>query len=441
MSDAEEPLPSPVELTARIARSIGIWETNRTGSEPKPQESALDTVAGVHASMATIEQATMPYTVDAFAKFGSLREQASPPLTKEEISKASTCCKAVVRLLGSVEKAVEKGTDPAQFIKANKASIEATFLSNEDLRTMFRAVGLKQTISSLHDEVKAKKITLDKAALSIPQNESLGIGTRSLKSYVNKESPKDSIWGENRAAWQRKAVLAMPDRVGSRMEQVAVSGKGTALVIPVVRARVDAELACHPSSTAKELIKEVARQNNSRERNYGQNVLKIYGKLFPSTVTSQAKLPSKPTRAALSGIDTSKTLSSGEAAKPAKPTRAALSGTDTSKTPSSGEAAKPAKPTRADKSAPAGESNRSQTERPAKPTRADKAAPAGENNRSQTERPAKPTRTGPQGDDSKESSDNKPVKPNRQNSTGNASKAKSDNKEKKQKRGWGIEPQ
>ncbi len=426
MSDSEEPLPSPAELTARIARCIGIWETNRGGSDPKPRESALDTVAGVHASMATIEQATMPYAVDAFAKFSSLRDQASPRLTKEEISKADICCKAVVRLLAGVDKAVERGTEPDRFIKANTASIKATFLSNEDVRAMFRAVTLKQTIATLREKVVTKKMTLDKASVSIPQNERLGIGTGSLKSYLSKES----IWGENRAGWQRKAVLAMPDRLGSRMEEVAVSAKGAALAIPVVRARVDAELASHPSSTADQLIKEVARQNNSREANYGQNVLKIYGQLFSSTTTSQAKLPPKPTRTAtIKPVDVSRSPDSKLPSKPtrpvrpasatepgaryvverpAKPTRTVLSSAEESKKPSGGEPAKPVKQADADKRASADESNRSQTERPAKPTR---AQPSGV-------------------DDSKEPSATKPAKPTRENSTANAGKAQNDNKAK-----------
>ena len=51
-----------------------MWETNRGGDAPNPQESSLDTVAGVKASMATIEQATMPYALDALRRHVSLRK-------------------------------------------------------------------------------------------------------------------------------------------------------------------------------------------------------------------------------------------------------------------------------------------------------------------------------------------------------------------------------
>src|ERR1041384_883256 len=43
-------LPTAEELTSRISNCIGIWETNRGGDAPNPQESSLDTVAGVKAS-------------------------------------------------------------------------------------------------------------------------------------------------------------------------------------------------------------------------------------------------------------------------------------------------------------------------------------------------------------------------------------------------------
>src|SRR5438309_1890186 len=53
---APDPLPPADELAAQIANSIGVWETNRGKNVPVPKESKLETVAGVHASMATIEQ-------------------------------------------------------------------------------------------------------------------------------------------------------------------------------------------------------------------------------------------------------------------------------------------------------------------------------------------------------------------------------------------------
>ena len=39
-------LPTAEELTSRISNCIGVWETNRGGDAPNPQESSLDTVAG-----------------------------------------------------------------------------------------------------------------------------------------------------------------------------------------------------------------------------------------------------------------------------------------------------------------------------------------------------------------------------------------------------------
>src|SRR3954466_6687498 len=116
-------LPSAAVLTARLARCIGIWETNRGGDNPEPKESALDTVAGVHASMATIEQATMPYALDAFARFKALRDAASPALAPEKIASANEVCAAVVELLSSVSRSARRRQSPDDFIRTNAPAI------------------------------------------------------------------------------------------------------------------------------------------------------------------------------------------------------------------------------------------------------------------------------------------------------------------------------
>src|SRR5262249_8583033 len=102
-------LPTAEELTSRISNCIGIWETNRGGDAPNPRESSLDTVAGVKASMATIEQATMPYALDALRRNASLRKLAEPELTKEEIDAAILRVQAVPTLLTAVSNASAAG--------------------------------------------------------------------------------------------------------------------------------------------------------------------------------------------------------------------------------------------------------------------------------------------------------------------------------------------
>jgi len=271
-------IPSASELTARIARCVGVWETNRGGDNPAPKESALDTVAGVHASMATIEQATMPYAVDAFAKYPALRAKASPALTTAEITAASACCKSVVTLLANVKGAATAGKDPADFIKGNAAAIKAACLDDGDVGVMFQALVLKGAIDKLRADVAAKKTTLDKAAASIPAAQRLGLGIASLKAYI-RTAPN---WGENTAGWQRKAVSAMPNQIGARIESVATSQNGEALALPVIGDRVNAELKKRPAPTEQQIVATVAQENNPGEANYGQNVLKIYNRLFPS---------------------------------------------------------------------------------------------------------------------------------------------------------------
>jgi hypothetical protein len=271
-------LPSRDELTARIARCIGIWETNRGKDDPAPKESALDTVAGVHASMATIEQATMPYAIDALKGHKSLRDKATPPLTGAELMEAKKRCDAVVTLSSTIKTAAGKGVEPDTFIQDNTDAITATGLTNEDVHTMFSAVELKKTLDQIHvasGKKKDQKVVKDGIA-AIPESDRLGLGAGSLKAYIN--TPKN--WGENRAAWQRKAVSLMPDNVGSRIESVAVSSNGTALAIPIIKTRVDAELAKKPVPSLENIVKTVAQQNNPNENNYGLHVWQNYDRLY-----------------------------------------------------------------------------------------------------------------------------------------------------------------
>jgi hypothetical protein len=270
-------LPTAEVLTDRIANCIGVWETNRGGDAPNPTESALDTVAGVKASMATIEQATMPYALDALKRNASLRKLASPELTKEEINDAIARVTAVKTLLAAVKTAADAGTSADDFIKAQQGTITPTGLSDENVKTMFSAVDLKNTIDTKHGELGGKdKKTAKQAAGEIPEADRMGLGTGSLTSYIR--DPKK--WGENRAAWQRLAVQQMPGDVAGRINAVATSSGGTALAGPVIRARVDAELAKDPKPTEEQVVTRVGARNNAGETGYGGNIWATYKRLY-----------------------------------------------------------------------------------------------------------------------------------------------------------------
>jgi hypothetical protein len=295
--------PSADELTTRIARCIGIWETNRGGNDPAPSESELDTVAGVHASMATIEQATMPYAITALKKNKKLRDKADPPLTMKELTAADACASAVVTLLSSVANASAQNVSPDDFIAAKGTLISATNLGNDDVKTMFRAVTLKGTLDKAHADMDAAGQTAAQQAIqekktkkqkesaiaaarqnalkaslaAIPAQDRLGLGEGSLKAYIN----KPGNWGENKAGWQRKAVASMPGSVGARVEAIAVSDGGQALAIPTIRSRVDTELAKAPAPGTEDIVKVVAQKNNPNEADYGLHVWQTYQRLYP----------------------------------------------------------------------------------------------------------------------------------------------------------------
>src|SRR5205085_5778660 len=112
---------------------------------------------------------------------------------------------------------------------------------------------------------------------AIAEADRLGLGEDSLHTYLT----RPDTWGDNRAGWQRKAVQAMPDNVGGRIEAVAVSDHGTALAIPVIRSRVDAELAKVPAPTIEDTVRTVAQRNNPHETDYGTHVWQTYQRLYP----------------------------------------------------------------------------------------------------------------------------------------------------------------
>jgi len=295
---AANALPSAAELTTRIVRCIGIWETNRGKDNPNPRESGLNTLAGVSASMASVEQATMPYAIDALKAHKDLRQRATPEITFKELQDAEARVAAVPELLSAVAAAAAKGQSADDFIKNEAAKITATGLSSDDVKTMFGGVALKQKIDAAHTAVSAAPAK-DKAAKlqaeidAIPNDERQGIGAGSLRTYI--QSP--GTWSENRAAWQRKAVAAMPNNLADRINSVATADSGAALATAVVGARVQTELAKQPVPSEEQIVKTVAQKNNPGETDYGKNVWeKNYQRLYPAPkpAPQPASQPPKP---------------------------------------------------------------------------------------------------------------------------------------------------
>lgn len=282
-------LPPEDVLVASLAHCIGVWETNRGGNEPRPTESKLVTVAGIHASMATIEQATMPYAVDRLAKLPELWPSARPPLTGKELSAGRSCCKAVAKLLALVDSEFVEGIDVDRFIASHRSEIDRASLGDSDVRVMFGAVRLRETIKALHRKVAAKQVTLDKAARSIKGGDRIGLDLASLRSYI----AKPARWGENRAAWQRKGVDNLPGDLGVRINAVVTSNDGMALAIPVIKTRVRDYMAKHPSADLEMVVVDVAQENNPKETDYGLNVWKTYSRLYPAGLEGRTAAPSE----------------------------------------------------------------------------------------------------------------------------------------------------
>ena len=84
--------------------------------------------------------------------------------------------------LMAVGQAKANGIVDSVFIARNGPLIRDCCLTAADVSIMFRAIDLKNTIDSLHSQVVAKTITLDKAVRSIDASDALGLGPASLRS-------------------------------------------------------------------------------------------------------------------------------------------------------------------------------------------------------------------------------------------------------------------
>jgi hypothetical protein len=244
-------------------------------------------VAGVRASFATVEQATTPYALEALKASAALRNRADPPLTLGEINAAVAVCHAVDALVGAVESAGAAGTTPDAFIAASASLIAPTGLSEDHVRTMFSARELRQTVTEATARVNAGQSTASQEAEAIPADERLGVSVDSLKRYVQ----KPGRWGEHRAAWKRLAVQRMNNEIGRRLEEVAEADQGTALIGPVVRARVDARLQETPHPSEEQIVRSVGHMNNPGEPDYGENIWITYQRLFPAPLAPPPHTP------------------------------------------------------------------------------------------------------------------------------------------------------
>ena len=155
-------------------------------------------------------------------------------------------------------------------VSAKREGQQARALAIEGKKT-----AKEQAIAEKAAEQKAVKEAID----AIPVDDRLGLGEDSLKTYIN----RPDTWGENRAGWQRKAVASMPGDIASRIEAVAVSNNGKALVIPSVTIRVNHELGKKTVPGLQEIVISVAQKNNPNEENYGMNVWLTYKRLYPSS--------------------------------------------------------------------------------------------------------------------------------------------------------------
>lgn len=274
----------PPAVTTSLIEAIRV----RENLPNQVTESQLSTVAGIHASMATIEQATIGYTLDALKNHITLRlftvsdnPLLSYPIYLPDVEQGITRATNTRTLLIAVEGAVNVGQTFDSFLTNNFTLISSTGLSAENVRTMFRAVPLKAQIDAAHERFASGASTLAQEVAAIPEADRLGLAAGSLQSYIR----TPSLWGENRAAWERLAVRTLPNNLGYQFEARATYGSGRNMAYEVYKSRVQHAFAvagctgegnlCLNAQEA-DIVRSVGQTNNPNFPGYGQQVLTIY---------------------------------------------------------------------------------------------------------------------------------------------------------------------
>lgn len=251
-------------------------------------ESELDTVAGIPASMATVEQATIGYVLDAVRDHSNLRSYGDPtnpalqlPIYQTDIDRGYAKIQATRDLLDAVAAAARAGElNVEEFIGHNINLFLAVGLPVEDVRTMYRAVPLRDRVLAAAARVDSGASTADQEVAQIAVDDRLGVSAADLRRYIQ----EPTFWLEHRRAWERKAMRTLPNNFGYRLEAIAVAGQGRAMADQVYRARVHramAELRCTGEGrfcydVTEDLVVLLAAATNNAGTNYGPEVLTIY---------------------------------------------------------------------------------------------------------------------------------------------------------------------
>ena len=234
-------LPTADMLTSRISNCVGIWETNRGGDAPN-----ADRVLARHRRGGQGEHGHGRAGDDALRarraaqRNASLRKLASPELTMKEIDDAiarsprSRRCSTRSRPPPTRAPAPTTSSRPSR-ARSRRAGSPTPTCARCSAASSSRRRSTRSTATS------AARTRRPPSRPPGRSRRPTGSGSAPARSASYITDPKK--WGENRAAWQRLAVDNMPGDVGTRINSVATSSGGTALAGPVIRARVDAELA------------------------------------------------------------------------------------------------------------------------------------------------------------------------------------------------------
>lgn len=313
------PFVVPIEIPAVVDHEVitqQLLEAIRVRENRPNQltESELTTVAGIPASMATFEQATIGYTLDALRDYSAFRGFGTGdpndtltawPLYMSDINQGYQRVNATRDLLTAVNNAVAAGLyTPEEFIGHNTSLFVSTGLSVEDVRTMYRAVPLRAQVADAHARVVAASSNenvqvqlADQEVAQIPVADRLGIRAVDLRRYI----VEGNIWAENNRAWERKAVRTLPNNLGYKFEARAVYGGGRYMAQLVIQSRVQnriAQAGCGGPGTLCLSIDEatvvryvaaanhagVAGANSPAGVAYGAQVLTIYCRQVYGTV-------------------------------------------------------------------------------------------------------------------------------------------------------------
>jgi hypothetical protein len=281
------------KMTEQILHAVTLTETNG-----KAIPSRLHTSAGLRASYENKVQATAIRAVDHIGRHKNVMEDFD--IDRKGLDDGITRMRAARRIWTSAMKRGSGGVEA--FVKKHQKTLDAASLTSADVTQMmhmrdFKVSAYNPVVASRDysatlsaddlwakatDEEKARYGSKEALAGSEADMKSMrttvagrmqktiheilgrraGLDDVSLRTYRTRQRSGRPIWGEDRAAWERKALEGGGDEIGKKVQEATEHDGGLTLGREVIATHVRSLLKANPKTTAYQLVRAVAAQHN-----------------------------------------------------------------------------------------------------------------------------------------------------------------------------------